>query len=123
MLGKKFKVFWIWASLRFEEGRHRSWRSSNAKGLSLIDGALTMAVVRIPMKNVRFLIEAGANPAVHNHLPFRMAAAEGDVSTMAWLMELSTPSEYAFEDALRWANGKQKPEAARFLQNLKMAGQ
>lgn len=111
------KVLRLWILLRWEEGRRPRWSPSGAKGLSLVDGALAMAAVRVPMQDVRFLIACGADPSVHKWLPMRMAAANGDVELIAWLRELSEPSDYALEDALNWAKGKGQLETITLLEN------
>ena len=115
------KIAWIWLVLRFEEGFRSASRPSSSKGLNLRDGALAMAAVRIPMCHVRFLIEFGANPAVHDSLALRMAAANGDIDMLRWLIELSEPSDYALEDAFNWASGKQRTLAATLLKNMMYA--
>lgn len=112
-----FKVLRIWIMLRWEEGWRPRWRPSGANGLSLLDGALAMAAVRVPMQDVRFLIACGADPSVHKWLPMRMAAANGDVELLAWLQGLSEPSDYAFEDALNWATGKGQLDVVYLLKN------
>lgn len=113
-----FKITWLWFRLRLGEGFLPKWRVSGSKGRSIRDGALAMAVVRVPMENARFLIENGADSSVENWLPFRMAAANGDVPMLSWLLEISKPSAYALSDAMAWARGKDQKEAARFLENL-----
>jgi len=77
-----------------------------------------MAAVRIPMKHVRFLIENGADSSVKNWLPFRMAAANGDLTMLSWLLQQSEPSAYALKDAINWAKGKGQAEAVGLLHNL-----
>ena len=117
IMKKNLKILLIWAKLRWEEGYRPKWRPSGAKGLALRDGALAMAAVRIPMTHARFLIECGADPSVHQWLPVRMAAANGDLALLIWLLDQSVPSDYALEDALNWAAGKDRPDAIRLLQH------
>lgn len=104
--------------LRLEEGHCPKWRASGSKGHSIRDGALAMAAVRMPMKHVRFLIENGADSSVKNWLPFRMAAANGDLTLLSWLLRQSKPSAYALKDAMEWAKGKGQAEAVGLLHDL-----
>lgn len=115
---KMLKITLIWVQLRLAEGHRPKWRPSSSQGLSLRDGALAMAAVRIPMKHVEFLIESGANPSTHNWLAFRMAAANGDLEMLSRLTQNSAPSAYAVQDAMNWAHGKNHPAAVEFLRDL-----
>lgn len=85
--------------LKFSKARniHERALAATACWLAMGGGALT----RVRMKR---LIESGANCAVHEWLPLRMAACARDAELISWLAARSCPSKPALVDAKNWAS-------------------
>lgn len=116
---------WVWVIWAFERAYERWWlrrRSDFSAGLGALDGSMMLAAYRRSSGMVRFLVNAGANPAARGHEVFFVMSTFNDHQMMDWICERSRPSADEVGRAISWARQSGHPETVEWIERMLAAG-